>query len=112
MHALVKVVTIFDFSESKRFLGSYKLNPYRFSTQFKDPDNPEDPGFFLESVKCQISNGPIDNFVLPDLDKNFKGEYLKFQRSLHQLSPTACPNISYDGEKVVGPSLSPLFLIN
>ena len=84
-------------AESKRFLGAYDLNPYRFSTSFKNPDDSSDIGFLLESITCQISNGTIDNFICSGIDKQFKGEYLKFQRSLHHLSPTACPHISYEG---------------
>ena len=85
-------------SESKRFLGNFKLNPYRFSATFKDPDDSSDIGFTLKSVDLQLAQGPIDNFKAGDLDTQFKSQYLKFQRSLHSLSPTGCPHIPYDGK--------------
>ena len=82
------------FSESKRFLGDFKLNPYKFSCEFKDPDDPTDPGFGVKSVELEISNGPVDGFKV-DIDQNFKTNYLKFQRSLHSLAYSSCPNISH-----------------
>ena len=92
--------------ESKRFLGDYKLNPYKFSTNFKDPENADDVGFMLKSVDLQLAQGPIDNFHV-DIDSQFKSQYLKFQRSLTSLSPTGCPHISYEGNE---PGPQPCFV--
>ena len=83
------------FSESKRFLGDFKLNGFKFGSIFKDPDNPADKGFMLKDIELEISNGPVDGFRT-SLDTEFKTNYLKFMRSLHSLSPSGCPNISYD----------------
>ena len=82
-------------SESKRFLGDFKLNPYKFSKVFKNPDDASDLGFSLKSLELEISNGPVDGFKVP-IDTEFKTNYLKFQRSLHSLAPSGCPNISYE----------------
>ena len=84
-------------SESKRFLGNFKLNPYCFSTTYKDPDDTSDIGFTLKSVDMQLAQGPIDNFLSGDLDTQFKSQYLKFQRCLHSLSSKDFPHIPYDG---------------
>ena len=62
---------------------------------FKDPNDAEDPGFVLKDLEMEISNGPVDGFKVP-IDSSFKTSYLKFQRSLHSLAPSGCPNISYD----------------
>ena len=59
------------FLGSKRFLGKFNLNPYRFSVSFKDPDNPSDPGFFLKSGDLELSQASIDNFHV-DLERQFK----------------------------------------
>ena len=73
----------------------------QFSTEYKDPDNADDVGFMLKSVDLQLAQGPIENFNVPDLDSQFKSQYLKFLRNLNSLSPTGCPHISYDGNKII-----------
>lgn len=78
------------FSDSDRYLGSYKLNPYKFSSGF----GKEGEEFSLQSLDLKISNATIDGWKT-DIDQNLKGEYLKFLKSLTHLSPSGCPNISY-----------------
>ena len=86
-----------DFDLTQIFLKflHFQLNPYKFKTVFKNPDDAADVGFSLKSLDLEISNGPVDGFKV-DIDNQFKTSYLKFQRTLHSLSSSGCPNISYE----------------